>query len=223
MSEDKGATDWWRGESTGVAAEVTMALSTLISKLRSIRNGLRSLPLGRTRALMAMRSEWPLRSPALSGFSDPLRRRRAVGATRTSALVRSPRYTWPQVWSMPGLRSAMVGLCCFWITSAGAESFLLATAPTLLACDGDMPDNSIDLVSCAMLCRLCVDGEARTGVLGAVRGNTGVLDRIGLSIVSRLTLADIDCSAMGDSDLVSPPRESRLSTMALSCCLIDTS
>lgn len=223
MSGDKGAIPWRRGERTGVAAEVTMALSTLRSKLRSIRNGLRSLPLGRTRALMAMRSEWPLRSPTLSGCSVPLRRRRAVGATRTSALVTSPRYTWPQVWSMSGSRSAMVGLCCFWITSAGAESFLLATAPTLLACDGDMPDSSIDLVSCAMLCRLCADGEASIGVLGAVGGNTGALDRIGLSIVNNLTLADIDCSATGDNDLLSPPRESRLSTMALSCCLIDAS
>lgn len=223
MSGDKGATAWRRGERTGVAAEVTMALITLMSRLRSIRNGLRSLPLGRTRALMAMRSEWPLRSPALSGCSVPLRRRRAVGATRTSALVRSPRYTWPQAWSMPGSRTAMLGLCCFLIVSAGAESFLLATAPTLLACDGDMPDNSIDLASCATLCRLCVDGEAKIGVLGAVGGNTGVLDRIGLSIVSRLTLADIDCSPMGVNDLLSVPRESRLSTMALSCCLIDTS
>lgn len=223
MSGDKGATDWRRGERTGVAAEATKALSAPMSKLRSIRNGLRSLPLGRTRALMAMRSEWPLRSPALSGCSVPLRRRSAVGATRTSALVKSPKYTWPQRWSMLGSRSAMVGLCCLLVASPGAESFLLATAPTLLACDGDMPDNSIDLVSCAMLCRLCADGEASIGVLGAVRGNTGVLECIGLSIVSRLTLVDIDCSATGDSDLVSPPRESRLSTMALSCCLIDTS
>lgn len=117
----------------------------------------------------------------------------------------------------------MVGLCCPLIASAGAESFLLATAPKLLACDGDMPDNSIDLVSCAMLCRRCADGEARIGVFGAVGGNIGVLDRNGLSIVSRLTLVDIDCSATGDSDLVSPPRESRLSTMALSCCLMETS
>lgn len=93
VSGDKGATDWLRGERTGVAAEVIMALSTLMSKLRSIRNGLRSLPFGRTRALMAMRSEWPLRSPALSGCSVPLRRRRAVGTTRTSALVKSPKYT----------------------------------------------------------------------------------------------------------------------------------
>lgn len=117
----------------------------------------------------------------------------------------------------------MVGLCCLWIASDGAESFLLATAPTLLACDGDMPDNNIDLVSCAMLCRLWIDGEASNGVLGAVGRKPGAIDRMGLSIVSRLTLLDIDCSAMGDRDLVSPPRDSRLSSMALSCCLIDLS
>lgn len=223
MSGDKGATDRRRGERTGVAGEATIALSTLTSMLRSIRNGLRSLPLGRTRALMAMRSEWPLRSLALSGCSVPLVRRKAVGTTSTSALVRSPKYTWPQVWSVSGLGSSMVGLSCLWVATDGAESFLLATAPTLLACDGDMPDNSIDLVSWAMLCRLGADGEANNGVLGAVRGSTGVLDRNGLSIVSRLTLVDIDCSAMGDRDLVSPPQESRLSTIALSCCLIETS
>lgn len=212
---DKETAPSRRGERTGVAGKAAMALSTFRSRLRSIRNGLRSLPLGRTRALMARRSEW-----VLSVCPVPLGRRRANGATRMFALVWSPRYTWPQARSSPGSRIAMAGL---WVLSAGAESFLLATAPTLLAWAGDMPDNSIDLVSCAMLCCRCVEGEGSIGVLGAVGGNTGVLIRIGLSIVNMLTLADMDCSAMGDSDLDSPPRESRLSTMALSCCLMDTS
>lgn len=217
---DKGTAPSRRGERTGVAGKVAMALSTFTSRLRSIRNGLRSLPLGRTRALMARRSEWTLPSPVLSVCPVPLGRRRADGATRMLALVWSPRYTWPQARSSPGSRSAMAGL---WVLSAGAESFLLATAPTLLACAGDMPDNSIDLVSCAMLCCRCVEGEGSIGVLGAVGRNPGVLVLIGLSTVNMLTLADMDCSAMGDSDLDSPPRESRLSTMALSCCLMDTS
>lgn len=116
----------------------------------------------------------------------------------------------------------MVCLRCLWIASAGAESFRLDTAPTLLACDGDMPDNSIDLVCCTIFCRPC-DRGAINGVLGAVKGCAAVLDCTGLSMVIRLTLVDIDCSATGDSDLDSPPRASRLSTMALSCCLIDTS
>lgn len=222
MSGDKGTTDWRRGERTGVAGEFTMALSLFRSMLRVIRNGLRSLPLGHTRALMETSSEWPLLSPALSGCSVPVRWRRADGATRTSALVGSPKYTWPQAWSFSGDKSATVGFCCLWMASAGAESFLLATAPTLLACDGGMPDNSIDLVSCAMLCRRCVEGEDNAGVLGAVGGNTGVLECIGLSTVNKLTLVDIDCSVMGDSDLLSPSLASRLSTMALSCCFMDT-
>lgn len=189
VSGDKGAIAPRRGERTGVTGEAIMVLSTFRSMLRSIRNGLRSLPLGRTWALMASRSESPLPLPALSGCSVPLVRRRALGATRTSALEGSPKYTWPQAWSLSGSRTAMTGLCCLWIASDGAESFLFATAP---ACEGDMPDNSIDLVSCAMLCRRCVEGEVIIGVLGAVGGNTGALVCIGLSIVSRLTLADID-------------------------------
>lgn len=208
-----------------MAGDGSVALSSSMLKLRAIRNGLRSLPLGRTRALMKRRFDWPLLSTALSGCSVPLRRRRADEATRTSALVGSPKYTWPQAWSISGWRSIAVCLRCLWIVSTGAESLRVGAAPRLLACDGDMPDNSIDLVSCTMLCRQCVDGEASIGVLGAETGDAGALDCIGLSIVIRLTLADIDRSAMGDSDVVRPclARGSRLSTMALSCCLMDTS
>jgi hypothetical protein len=55
-----------------------------------------------------------------------------------------------------------------------------------------MPDSSIDLVSCTMLCRRCVEEEATIGVFGTVGGKPGALVCIGLSIVSMLTLADID-------------------------------
>lgn len=111
----------------------------------------------------------------------------------------------------------MAGLCCLLRVSPGAESFLLATTP---ACDGDMPDNSIDLVCWTMLCRR---GEVTIGVLGAVAERADVFVCHGLSTERRLTLADIDCSVTGDIALVIPRRASRLSTMALSCCLIDTS
>lgn len=68
VSGDKGAIAPRRGERTGERTGVTgeaviMALSTFGSMLRSIRNGLRSLPLGRTWALMVRRSGWPLPLP----------------------------------------------------------------------------------------------------------------------------------------------------------------
>jgi hypothetical protein len=117
LSGDKGAIAPRRGERTGERTGVTgeaviMDLSTFEPMLRSIRNGLRSLPLGRTWALILRCSEWPLplSLPALSGCTVLLGRRRAFGATNTSALEGSPKYTWPQAWSLPGSRSAMAGL-----------------------------------------------------------------------------------------------------------------
>lgn len=111
----------------------------------------------------------------------------------------------------------MAGLGCLWMVAPGVESFLLATAP---ACDGDMPDSSIDLVCWTMLCRR---EDVTIGVLGAVAGKYGFLFCHGLSTVRRLTLAAIDSSVTGDIELASPRRASRLSTIALSCCLMDTS